>query len=62
VRRTSENPLKTKFAEQPFHVVDIEVERQGYGKFRFVSDGSVERIALTLRRGQADAARGPFSV
>jgi hypothetical protein len=45
-------------ADPPFDVMDIRVERQGYGKFWLVSDDSVERIALALRRAQAGADRG----
>ena len=45
-------------ADPPFKVMDVPVERQGYGKFWLVGDDSAERIALSLRRAQADADGG----
>jgi hypothetical protein len=50
VRFTAADPL--------FNVMDIEVERQGYGRFWLVSEDSVKRMILALRRAEADADRG----
>lgn len=37
-------------ADPPFSIMDIEVERQGFGKFWLVSNESVERVAQALNR------------